>query len=82
MYCSGKQVEGFHRGFESMLQINKPDVWKFLEAIHRQQALQEITVAQLKEVKQVVKLLQTCHSENLFQSLAFYLCNCVRIYLI
>ena len=41
-------IEGFHRGFESSLQMNKPDVWKILEAIHRQQALQEFTVAQQK----------------------------------
>ena len=36
---------GFRRGFESMLEINKPDIWKFLEAMHRQQAIQEFTVA-------------------------------------
>ena len=38
-----------------MLQMNKPDVWKFFEAIHRQQALQEFTVAQQKGGKQIVK---------------------------
>ena len=48
-------IEGFHKGFESMLQMNKPYVWKFLEAIHRQQALQEFTVAQQKGGKQIVK---------------------------
>ena len=41
-------IEVFHRGFESMLQYNKTNVWKILEAIHIQQALQEFTVAQQK----------------------------------
>ena len=48
-------MEDFHRGFESMLQTNKPDVWKFLEAINRKQALHEFTVTQQKVGKQVVK---------------------------
>ena len=39
-------IEGFHRGFESMLQANKPDVWRFLDAIHKQQALTEFATAQ------------------------------------
>ena len=41
-------VEGFHKGFESMLQATKPDVWKFLDAIQRQQTLQEFNYSQLK----------------------------------
>ena len=40
--------EGFQRGFESMLQINKTDIWTFLKVIHKQQAFQEYTVAQQK----------------------------------
>ena len=39
---------GFHRAFESMLQINKPNVWKLLEVIHRQRALREFTFAKQK----------------------------------
>ena len=35
--------------------MNKPDVSIFLEAIHRQQALQEFSVAQQKGGKQVMK---------------------------
>ena len=41
-------IEAIHRGFELMLQINEPDVWKILAAIHSQQALQEFTVTQHK----------------------------------
>ena len=36
---TNNSVEGFHRGFESMLQATKPDVWKILDAIQRQQTL-------------------------------------------
>ena len=39
-------IEGFHRGFESMLQIHKPDIWKFIAAIQKQQGLQEFAYAQ------------------------------------
>ena len=38
-------IEGFHSGFEPMLQMIKTDDWKFLEAIHCQHALQKFTVA-------------------------------------
>ena len=38
-----------------MLQMNKSEVWKFLRGIHRQQALQDFTVAQQKGGMQVVK---------------------------
>ena len=45
---TNNSVEGFHRGFESMIQATKPDVWKFLDAIQRQQTLQEFNYSQLK----------------------------------
>ena len=48
-------IEGFHRCYESMPQSKKFDVWKFLEAIHRQQALEQFNVAQQKVGRQVVK---------------------------
>ncbi len=45
---TNNSVEGFHRGFESMLQTSKPNVWKFLEAIQRQQTLQEFSYCQMR----------------------------------
>ena len=48
-------IEGFHRGFESMLQANKPDVWRFLDAIHKQQALTEFATAQQMGGKNMCK---------------------------
>ena len=41
-------LEGFHRGFESMLQMSNPDIWKFIEAIQRQQSLQNFNFAQMQ----------------------------------
>ena len=63
-------LEGFHRGFESMLQAAKPDVWKFLEAIHRQQALQEFNVSQQRLGKNIVK-----PNEN-FARIKRIVCSC------
>ena len=41
-------LEGFHRGFGSIIQMSNPDVWKFIEAIQRQQSLQAFTLFQLQ----------------------------------
>ena len=46
-------LKGFHRGFESMLQMSNPDKWKFIEAIQRQQALQTLSFAQMQLGKKV-----------------------------
>ena len=46
-------LEGFHRGFESMLQMSNPDIWKFIEAIQRQQSLQSFSFAQMQLGKKV-----------------------------
>ena len=46
-------LEGFHRGIESMLQMSNPDIWKFIEAIQRQQSLQSFSFAQMQLGKKV-----------------------------
>ena len=48
----------------------KPDVWKFLEAIHRQQALQEFNVSQQRLGKNIVK-----PNEN-FARIKRIVCSC------
>ena len=48
-------IEGFHRGFDSILQANKPDVWRFFDAIHKQQALTEFATAQQMGGKNMYK---------------------------
>ena len=48
-----RTIEGFHRGFESMLQMWNQDIWKFIEAIQRQQSLQFFTLSQLQLKKKV-----------------------------
>ena len=46
-------LEGLHRGFESMLQMSNPDIRKFIEAIQRQQSLQNFNFAQMQLGKKV-----------------------------
>ena len=76
-------IEVFHRGFESMLQYNKTNVWKILEVIHRQQALQEFTVAQknleahnYKSQSRKIKKNCLCHTEK--SAISVFATNCFK----
>ena len=60
-----RTIEGFHRGFESMLQMSSPDIWKFVEAIQRQQSLQVFTLYQLQLKKKVHASKKKCLPKKL-----------------
>lgn len=39
-------IEGWHRGFEQQISSEHPNIWKFVEAIQREQSLHELQVEQ------------------------------------
>lgn len=43
---TNNSVEGWHRGFQELLSANHPSIWKFIDAIKRQQSLNELKIEQ------------------------------------
>jgi hypothetical protein len=44
---TNNSVEGFHRGFSTLLNIRKPTLWKYLAALRKQQTLTSIHQEQI-----------------------------------
>lgn len=43
---TNNSVEGWHRGFDQQVSSNHPNIWKFIEALQREQSLNELKIEQ------------------------------------
>lgn len=43
---TNNSIEGWHRGFEQQISADHPSIWKFIEAIQREQSLHELQIEQ------------------------------------
>ena len=66
-------LKEFHRLFESMLQLSNPDIWKFIEAIQRQQSLQTFSSFGMQLGKNVHK-----RKEDNFGTIKRMVCSAVN----
>ena len=43
---TNNSIEGFHRGFSSAISCHHPTIWKFIDALKREQNLNEVKIEQ------------------------------------
>jgi hypothetical protein len=52
---TNNNIEGWHHGFQSAIGGCHPNIWKFLDALKKHQALQQVAMAQIMAGDEIVE---------------------------